>query len=74
MRKASAIAGAIEEDLSKDKIKPVSGPIGAQKESGWILLDFSNIIVHIFYKPLREFYALEHLWQDAPRLKIRNLK
>jgi ribosome-associated protein len=34
----------------------------------WILLDFGSVIVHVFYKEIREFYGLERLWGDAPRL------
>ena len=38
-------------------------------ESGnWVLLDFGSVIVHIFYKDVREFYGLERLWGHAPRL------
>lgn len=34
----------------------------------WVLLDFGSVIVHVFYKDIREFYGLERLWGDAPRL------
>lgn len=72
LRKVGAIADSIIEGLSKDRIKPLSrDTVAGQKGSGWVLLDFGSIIVHIFYKPLREFYSLEHLWQDAPHVKIR---
>ena len=64
-----AISEAIEEDLEKYKIKTLASAT-QQVESGWIILDYFNVIVHIFYKPMREFYSLEHLWQDAPRIKI----
>ncbi len=38
-------------------------------ESGqWVLLDFGSLIVHVFYKEVREFYGLERLWGHAPRL------
>ena len=40
---------------------------GAQG-SGWVLLDFSNVIVHIFGPEEREFYALERLWHQAPQV------
>jgi ribosome-associated protein len=37
-------------------------------ESQWIVLDFIDVIVHIFHQDRRDFYALEDLWADAPRL------
>ncbi len=37
---------------------------------GWILVDYIDVIVHIFSKETREFYGLERLWGDAPRVKI----
>ena len=64
-----AISEAIEIDLTKQRIKTLASGAG-QAESGWIIVDCLNVIVHIFYAPLREFYALERLWQDAPRVKI----
>lgn len=42
-------------------------------ESGnWVLLDFIDVIVHIFLKETREFYGLERLWGDAPQVKFNN--
>lgn len=38
----------------------------------WILLDFIDVIVHIFSKETREFYGLERLWGDAPRVEFNN--
>ncbi|MGB9720209.1 MAG: ribosome silencing factor [bacterium] len=40
------------------------------EEGGWILLDYIDVIVHIFSKEAREFYGLERLWGDAPQVKI----
>ena len=37
------------------------------KEAQWVLLDFGDVIVHVFYHELRQFYSLETLWGDAPR-------
>ena len=37
-------------------------------EGKWILLDFINIVVHIFYGQERDYYMLEHLWADAKRI------
>ena len=39
------------------------------KARRWVLLDYGALIVHIFYQPMREFYDLEGLWADAPRVK-----
>lgn len=36
----------------------------------WVLMDFSDVIVHIFYQPLREFYDLDGLWGHAPRVEL----
>ena len=39
----------------------------------WVLLDYVNIVVHIFYKEVREFYSLENLWADGERIDIPNI-
>ena len=36
----------------------------------WTLLDFGGVVVHVFYHPVREFYDIESLWIDAPRVKL----
>lgn len=40
------------------------------KQGRWILLDFGEVVVHIFHEPVREFYDLDSLWGDAPRLEL----
>jgi ribosome-associated protein len=37
----------------------------------WTLLDFGDVVIHVFYHPVREFYDLESLWVDAPRVQLR---
>ena len=59
-----AIAESLVEEMEKMKIKPLHKE-GYQKAS-WILLDFVDVVVHIFLKDAREFYNLEGLWGDAP--------
>jgi ribosome-associated protein len=67
-RQTQALASHLEETLSKLGIRP-HGMEGL--EAGhWILMDYGEIIVHIFYEPVREFYDLEGLWIEAPRLPI----
>lgn len=69
LRQVNALAATIEEDLSGLKIKSLS-QVQPGDESGWAVLDYASVIVHIFYEPLREFYSLERLWSDAKRVRI----
>ncbi len=69
LRQVNAIAQGIGEDLSRDKLKSLS-KVSPTDESGWVVLDFVSVIVHIFYKPLREFYGLERLWSDAKKIRV----
>jgi ribosome-associated protein len=47
-------------------------PIGVEgkRDGHWTLIDFGDLIVHVFYHPMREFYDLEGLWVDAPRVHV----
>jgi len=38
----------------------------------WVLLDYMDVVVHVFQEPIRNFYKLEALWADAPRIQIEN--
>jgi ribosome-associated protein len=69
LRQAASIAQAIQEDLEIQKIKSLSR-VSPNDESGWIALDYASVIVHSFYKPVREFYSLEGLWSDAKKVRI----
>ncbi len=62
-----AIAGEIEYGLNKDHgTRAVS--VDGFPASQWIVLDYMQVIVHVFRQEKREFYSLEDLWGDAPRL------
>ncbi len=64
----NAISGAVQKTVSKaiqDKPWHVEGEANAE----WILLDYINVVVHIFQKHIREYYDIEGLWGDA---KITN--
>lgn len=61
-----AIAGEIEGRLKKEhKIKAVA--MDGLPTSQWIVLDYFQVVVHIFHREKRPFYSLEDLWGDAPR-------
>ncbi len=67
-RQVSAIAEHIKLELKKKKIKPLS--IDGMKEGKWVLLDYSDVIIHVFYEETRSFYDLEGLWADARQIDI----
>ena len=65
-----AIANHIKKDLSKKKVKPFQ--IEGFDNLEWILMDYFDIVIHIFKKEIREFYDIERLWGDAKTTKIDN--
>jgi ribosome-associated protein len=64
-RRVNAISKAIQEKLSKSHVRPLH--VEGKHNPCWVLLDYEDVIVHIFYGDIREFYGLERLWSDAPR-------
>ena len=67
-RQVQAIAQAIEEEMEEQGIHP----FGQEGKTGgrWVLMDFGDVVVHIFLEPVRAFYDLEGLWIDAPRIDL----
>lgn len=65
-----SIADHIIDELKRDAVRPshVEGLRGGR----WILIDYIDFVVHVFHPAAREFYQLEHLWGDAPRLDIES--
>ena len=66
-RQVTAIAEHVLRFLKKKGKKPLS--VEGKQEGHWVLLDYGDVIIHIFYEPLRKFYDLEGLWIDAKRIK-----
>jgi ribosome-associated protein len=63
-----ALADHVEERLGQEfAMKPHR--VEGRNEGEWVLVDFGDIIVHIFQAEAREFYSLERLWGDAARIK-----
>jgi len=48
--------------------------IEGEQEGHWVLMDYGDVVIHIFYQPVREFYDLEGLWTEAPRVEIDEKK
>jgi ribosome-associated protein len=67
-RNTRAIADAIAEALSARGEKPLG--VEGYDEGRWILMDFSDVIVHVFQREVREHYDLERIWSDAPALDL----
>lgn len=65
IRQVRAIAERIEERLSREQVRLLHRE--GDQESGWILLDYSDFIIHIFEEGTRVYYDLEGLWADAPK-------
>ena len=67
-RQVQSIAQGIEENLSEAGHSLLS--VEGTNRGHWVLMDFSDVIVHIFYEPVREFYDLDGLWGHAPRVEL----
>ncbi|MCI5192331.1 MAG: ribosome silencing factor [Candidatus Electrothrix sp. AU1_5] len=70
-RHVQGLAEAIESELRSKRV--TSQHAEGLKEGLWVLLDFGDIVAHIFYKDERTFYDLEGLWHDAPRVDLKKL-
>jgi ribosome-associated protein len=66
-RQVSAIAEFVERDLKAQGIKPLG--VEGLREGHWVLMDYGDIVIHVFYEPIRIFYDLEGLWSDARRIE-----
>jgi ribosome-associated protein len=67
-RQVLTIADSIEQRLIETmRLKPAS--IEGRRRGEWVLMDYIDLVVHVFVEEKREFYRLERLWGDAPRLE-----
>ena len=67
----NAIYEEIDMKLSEAGIKPAARE--GLGNPGWVLLDYGDVIVHIFNENSREFYSIERLWSDAEEIDVENL-
>ncbi len=70
-RHVQGLAEVIESELRSKRVSAKHSE--GLKEGQWVLLDFGDIVVHIFYKESRSFFDLEGLWHDAPRIPVDQL-
>ena len=64
VRQLDALEDAVEEDVRLEVNKE------GESSSGWILMDYRDIVVHLFTKEQRAFYDLEKIWSDAKRMEM----
>jgi ribosome-associated protein len=67
-RQVQAIADSVKSTMKQQGVELVATE--GYSEGRWVLLDFGDMVVHVFLDALREYYDLENLWADAPRVKI----
>ena len=67
-RQVQAIGQAIEEELRARGSRPIA--IEGMTRGQWVLMDFNDVIVHVFQPSIREFYDLERLWEHAPEVSL----
>lgn len=68
----NALAGEVAFQMKQDDLIPRHIEQG-ERSAEWVLLDFSDVLVHIFYRDTRGFYDLERLWADAPEVNVEEL-
>ncbi|MCU1404993.1 MAG: rsfS [Glaciihabitans sp.] len=67
-RNVVAIAGEIEDKMNESGVKTLRRE--GRQEGRWILLDFGDIVVHVFHEEDRLYYSLERLWKDCPAIPL----
>jgi ribosome-associated protein len=71
-RHVRTIADSVETGMKERGVKPYS--VEGHRDGRWIIIDYQNVIVHIFLEQLRELYDLESLWIEAKKFRIENEK
>ncbi|MBS3757702.1 MAG: ribosome silencing factor [Desulfobacterales bacterium] len=69
-RQVTAIADHIRRYMKDNGIRPLY--VEGLKEGHWALLDYGQVVIHVFYEPVRQFYDLESLWSDARRIPVED--
>ena len=67
-RQVSAIVEGVEDRLRELGVKPVRRE--GERDGRWVLIDFSDIVVHVQHAEERDYYQLERLWKDCPAIDL----
>jgi ribosome-associated protein len=71
-RHVRTIADSVETGMKERGVKPYA--VEGNRDGRWVIIDYQNVIVHIFLEQLRELYDLESLWIEAKKYRIENEK
>ena len=67
-RQVSAIVDGVEDKLRELGVKPVRRE--GERDGRWVLIDYSDIVVHVQHEEERDYYQLERLWKDCPTIDL----
>jgi ribosome-associated protein len=67
-RQVQAISQHVSRRMKEEGFRPIG--VEGEEEGHWVLMDYGDVVIQIFYHPLREFYDLEGLWIEAPRIGL----
>ena len=67
-RQVQGITNRVMEQLARAGVRPLS--VEGYEDGQWVLIDCGEVVVHVFYEPVREIYDLESLWMRARRLEM----
>lgn len=64
----AAISDWVRDALAKNGVRP--SHVEGDAEANWVLMDYGDVVVHVFDEATRQYYSLEKLWGDAPRVTL----
>lgn len=67
-RQVQAITKHLQKRMREEGFRPLG--IEGERMGHWVLMDYGDVVIQLFYKPVREFYDLEGLWIEAPRVNL----
>jgi len=64
----NALVDEVEDKMAQDGVKVLHKE--GMNTATWVLMDFGDVVVHVFHEETREFYGIERLWSDAPKIEF----